>query len=178
MKSPVKSHLPLEPVTLDDALTAFRCPETGGHWIPLENYWDWKSTHPDGTSENDPSPEPPSGEFDDCVKLCPVTGTIMTRYRVGVDIDFRVDRSITGGIWLDGGEWEVLQAGNLHRELHRIFTAPWQKAVRTLEQAAHYDTMLETHLGEDLYKRLSSLREDLREHPARGEALAFLQNKN
>lgn len=179
MKSPVKSHQPLEQVSLEEGLLAYRCPETGGHWIPLENYWKWQHSKPSvETTEPSPPQTPPSGEFDNCVKLCPVTGTIMTRYRVGLGLDFRIDRSITGGVWLDGGEWEALQAGNLHHELHLVFTAPWQKAVRSLDHAAMYDALLRDHLGEDLHTRLLTLRDELKDHPARAEALAYLQNKN
>lgn len=179
MKSPVKSHQLLEQVTLEEGLLAYRCPETGGHWIPLENYWKWQHRSSSiESSEAAISTTPPAGEFDTCVKLCPESGTIMTRYRVGHGLDFRIDRSITGGVWLDGGEWEALQAGNLHHELHLVFTAPWQKSVRSEEHAAQYDTMLREHLGEDFYTRLSALRVELKDHPARAEALAYLQNEN
>lgn len=178
MKSPVGSHQALEQVTLDGGLIAYRCPETGGHWIPLENYWKWQRTSSsDETTEQTTTEAVPTGEFDNAVKVCPTSGTIMTRYRVGHGLNFRIDRSITGGVWLDGGEWEALQAGNLHHELHLVFTAPWQKSVRNEEHAAQYDTMLKSHLGDELYTKLSALRDELQDHPARAEALAYLQNK-
>ncbi|WP_435893262.1 hypothetical protein [Oceaniferula spumae] len=178
MKSPVGSHQTLEQTELDDGLIAFRCPDSGGYWIPVENYWKWqRSSHKGDDDENtSPASGPPISEFDSVVKLCPVTGTIMTRYRVGHGLDFRIDRSITGGIWLDGGEWEALQAGHMHNELHLVFTAPWQQDVRNEEHAAQYDAMLREKLGDELFRSLSDVRDQLIDHPARAEAVAYLQN--
>ena len=101
----------------------------------------------------------------------------MSRYRVGHWLDFRVDRSITGGIWLDAGEWESLQAGNLHRSLHLLFTSPWQKAIRDEEQAANRHRRLREHFGDDFYERLESIRKEIWAHPRCAEALAFLEDK-
>ncbi|MBK1853999.1 hypothetical protein JO972_03460 [Verrucomicrobiaceae bacterium 5K15] len=178
MKSPVGSHQELVQTELDEGLIAFRCPESGGHWIPVENYWQWLPLSTQEGKSDTPAAQTdaPLSEFNDAVKLCPATGTIMTRYRVGHGLDFRIDRSITGGIWLDGGEWEALQAGNLHNELHLVFTAPWQQAVRNAEHAAQYDAMLREKLGDDLYQRLSDIRDELVDHPAKAEAVAYLQH--
>lgn len=179
MKSPVQSHQSLEQVTLGNGLIAYRCPETSGHWIPLENYWKWQRRTPATESTDRLNLAiPPVSEFDDHVKICPVSGTIMTRYRVGHGLDFRIDRSITGGIWLDGGEWEALQAGNLHHELHLIFTAPWQKAVRNEDHERQYNEMLRKNLGDDFHRQLTVLRDRLKDHPARAEALAYLQGQS
>jgi Zn-finger nucleic acid-binding protein len=175
MQSPLGSHKGLERVELERGLIAFRCPETGGHWIPAENYWRWQSTQTAVELADDPPPsEVPVSEFDEVVKLCPESGTVMMRYRVGHGRSFRVDRSRTGGIWLDGGEWEALKAGNLHLSIHRIFTSPWQKAVRHQVLDETLQTQLRERLGEDLLTRLLALRKELAAHPHREAALAFL----
>ena len=49
MQSPVGNHPTLESVTLTDGLKAFRCTESGGHWIPAENYWTWQRNLPPAT---------------------------------------------------------------------------------------------------------------------------------
>lgn len=176
MNSPIGNHLPLEPVTLTEGLKAFRCTETGGHWIPAENYWQWQRTLPEQADHGHHETHAcPTSEFEDIVKFCPETGTIMTRYKVGHGLDFRIERSITGGIWLDPGEWEALIAGNLHQELHLVFTTPWQNAIREESRAQAYEEMLRGRLGEGLFERLSSLRSDLADHPARAAAIAYLQ---
>jgi hypothetical protein len=106
----------------------------------------------------------------------PESGTIMTRHKVGHGLSFRIDRSVTGGIWLDPGEWEALLAGNLHHELHLVFTTQWQKAIREKEHADSYEAMLRDKLGEELFTKASALRADLASHPARAVALAYLQS--
>ncbi len=100
----------------------------------------------------------------------------MTRYKVGQGFDFRIDHSITGGIWLDPGEWEALIAGNLHHELHLVFTTQWQKAIREKDHAAAYEAMLREKLGDELFEKTSALRSELTSHPARATALAYLQS--
>ena len=119
MLSPLAHHKRLERVELESGLTAFRCPETGGHWIPAENYWRWRSKQPATVVAEDSAAAEsvPVSEFDGAVKLCPESGTVMTRYRVGHGQSFRVERSHTGGIWLDGGEWEALCSGHLQNSI-------------------------------------------------------------
>ena len=176
MLSPVGSKQPLERMELEEGLVAYRCPETGGHWVPAKNYWKWQQSRPpvveDGVVENG---EQVTSEFDGELKLCPESQTFMSRYRVGHGLNFRVERSVTGGVWLDGGEWEALRQGNLHRSLHKVFAAPWQQAVRDEESSKACDEMLSGKLGEDLLGRVNALRSELADHPARAEVLAYLQ---
>jgi len=179
MQSPVGSNRQLERVELEEGLVAYRCPETGGHWVPAQNYWKWQQSRPPvGREESAGEGGQLVSEFDDVLKLCPESQTFMTRYRVGHGLDFRVERSVTGGVWLDGGEWEALRQGNLHRSLHLVFTAPWQQAVRDEKSAAADDALLRGKLGEELVGRLTALRKELTGHPARAEALAYLQIKD
>lgn len=175
MKSPVASHRRLERIELETGLTAFRCPETDGHWIRAEHYWRWQGRQPESSDASGMDTETaPVSEYDDALKLCPDTGTMMLRYRVGHGLPFRIDRSATGGIWLDGGEWEALKSGNLERNLHMIFTAPWQKAVRDQQRAESAHARLAERLGPDLFARLQSLKAELDAHPQRDFALAYL----
>ncbi len=177
MQSPVGTRQELVPVTLEEGLHAHRCPETGGHWIPANSYWQWQRSLPETDDHgHQETHADPTSEFEDVVKFCPETGTIMTRYKVGHGLNFRIDRSVTGGIWLDPGEWEALIAGNLHHELHLVFTTQWQKAIREESHAEAYETMLREKLGQELFERISSLREDLASHPSRSMAVSYLQS--
>ena len=178
MKSPLGNHPAMERATLDEGLTVFRCPETGGIYLPLEQYWRWRKNPGDEATEHDPAgAAPPVSEHDDVVKICPESGMLMTRYRVGHGLPFRIDRSVTGGVWLDAGEWEALKAGGLHRNLHLVFTAPWQKAIRDEEEAVRYETRLREHLGDEFFVRLGTIRDEIWAHPSGAEALAFLQRR-
>lgn len=95
---------------------------------------------------------------------------------MGHGVDFHIERSVTGGIWLDGGEWETLRSENLHRQLHLVFTAPWQKDIREANHAAAYQDMITDRLGSELLEKLDALREELPGDPSdRAAALAYLQ---
>lgn len=176
MQSPIASHPILQPVTLEEGLQAYVCPESGGHWIPAKNYWEWQRQLPAATNHHPSVHTEPTSEFEDTVKVCPESGTIMSRYKVGHGLAFRIDRSITGGIWLDPGEWEALIAGNLHHELHLVFTTQWQKAIREKDHATAYEAMLREKLGDQLFEKTSTLRSELISHPARAAALSYLQS--
>lgn len=120
---------------------------------------------------------PPTREEHDGVLFCPETGTLMTRWKIGHGFSFAIDRSITGGIWLDRGEWEALEARNFHDEIHLVFTAPWQKQVRSAHSQETYLATLKSTLGTDLVGQVSALRETLQNHPHRSMALAYLMSQ-
>jgi hypothetical protein len=175
MKSPVGSRKPLVAVSLEDGLTAYRCPETGGHYLPAASYMRWLSAQPARLPQLPPADEDgPECETTPGVRLCPETGTIMTRYKVGHGFRFALDRSLTGGIWLDAGEWEALRSRNFHDEIHFIFTEPWQRKVRQDEIAGSERSRFEERIGPDLLSRVDRLRQDLAGHPHRDEILAYL----
>ena len=178
MKSPVASQKPMQRETLEDGLIVFRCVETQGIYIPADSYWRWLHKQPERL-ERLPAPsdqvvqESESGE----VKICPETGTLMSRFKVGHGFDFTIDRSITGNIWLDAGEWEALREQNFHDEIHLVFTAPWRSEVQEMESEENTKKRQEECLGPELVKRLNSLQKELQGHPHRMMALALLNER-
>jgi len=173
LKSPITGK-PLISVNLTEGLQAFQCADSGGHYIPAVCYMSWLEKQearlpqlPESSSPHETVLEP-SG-----ARICPESGTLMTRYKVGHGFSFTIDRSITGGIWLDGGEWESLRERNFHDEINLVFTAPWQKQVRDEQAQATYEERLESALGADLVARLQALRDELADHPHRSLALGY-----
>jgi len=164
-------------VQLEEGLKAYRCPETGGHYIPAVAYMRWLSGLPARTPQlpaaADPALtlEPPSESPAYC---CPETATLMIRYKVGHGFKFSIDRSITGGIWLDQGEWESLRSRNFHDEIHLMFTTPWQREALREEVSASRRTRLEERIGSELLGHLDSLKSTLENHPHRDEIIAYL----
>lgn len=178
MRSPVASHKQMQRINLEDGLVAFQCSESGGVFLPVESYFRWLSSHsgrlphlPVHKGDVEVALEDSKG-----VKICPESGQIMQRFHVGHGFSFYLDRSPSGSVWLDKGEWESLKGRNFHDELHLIFTAPWQERVRTEEKQEAQRCMLKDRLGLDLYSRLEALREELSELDSRDLALAYLQN--
>ena len=119
MKSPVLPNVDMRRVTLDEGLPAWECPGSGGHWINGDDYRTWLERR------SQTAPVTPTAEGFDVretpetahARICPETGRLMTRYRVGRDLSFSIDFSAaTGGVWLDKDEWNALRSRNLHDE--------------------------------------------------------------
>lgn len=138
------------------------------------------------------------------VRICPETGTLMTRYKVGHGFEFSVDRS-AAGIWFDVNEWEALRSRNFHDEVHLIMTAPWQAKVRreALEQVIHekqaehqapekapvalahdelsgleaaFRARFAGMLGPEVMERAEEIKSWLDQQPARREILTYLSH--
>lgn len=120
-------------VELDPGLMAYRCPTSGGHWLPYKNYWRWldmQSTRPSHLPVDES--QPPSTtrlDADKPIHKCPETGALMTRFKVGHGFPFSIDHS-PAGLWFDEGEWQALRKRNFHEDVHLIMTSPWQTRVR------------------------------------------------
>lgn len=204
MISPVDSKSRMNRVDLEPGLVAYRCPVSGGHWLPYQNYWRWLSQQP-GRLPHLPPGEGVShrveSESAHKVRICPETGTLMTRYKVGHGFEFSVDRS-AAGIWFDVNEWEALRSRNFHDEVHLIMTAPWQAKVRreALEQVIHekqaaqqapekdsdaahvepsgleaaFRARFAGMLGPEVMERAEEIKSWLNQQPARREILTYL----
>lgn len=178
MISPVVKGQRLERVLLEPGLTAYRCSVSKGVYIPVGAYFRWLA------QQSERLPHLPKAEIgaqkvvddDSRVKICPESGQIMQRFAVGHGFTFYIDRSPTGSIWLDGGEWETLRARNFHDELHLVFTAPWQDQVRYARSAEVHRELLIERLGSELFAKVEQLRIELLAHEQRDIALAHLQN--
>lgn len=167
----------MERLTMEENLIAYRCPESSGHYITLQDYWSWLKKQPSRLEHLPPAPETcPEAIEPREARICPESGTIMIRYKVGHGFPFTIDRSITGGVWFDAGEWEALRTRNFHDEIHLVFTAPWQNAIMLAAAEDVHQNMLTNRLGENLFQQLADLKELLKDHPHRELALAFLNN--
>ena len=99
----------------------------------------------------------------------------MLRYRVGLGLRFHVDRSpSTGGVWLDAGEWEALKGHGLHVHLHLVFTASYQRAIRSEEYRGAMEQVFRERIGEADFPRVSEFKRWLDDHPRRREIGCYL----
>ncbi|MFC7336675.1 hypothetical protein ACFQY0_05770 [Haloferula chungangensis] len=175
MNSPVVTGRVMQREALAEGLLAYRCGESGGIYIPADSYWRWLSRSTERLPQLPmPSEEVPKEESSGRTLVCPESGMLMTRYRVGHGFGFAIDRSPSGGIWLDAGEWEALRNRQFHDELHLVFTAPWQREIRRLEWVEAEKLRYEERLGAALVSRIDALRRELAEHPDREMALALI----
>jgi Zn-finger nucleic acid-binding protein len=176
MRSPVGKGKSLQKTSLEDGLLVYQCPDTSGIYITLQAYWSWLKKRPERLANL------PATELGSCVveaeaqaKLCPETGTIMMRCKVGNDFNFYIDRSKTGGVWLDAGEWDELKSRKFHDEIHLVFTEPWQEKIREQQKQKLSQEMLNEKLGDDLLTEIKKLKETLKDHPHKSYAIAYLE---
>jgi Zn-finger nucleic acid-binding protein len=166
----------MERVELAPGLEAFRCPESGGHWIPLRSYSLWLQAPGNRTARRSDDPPPELvGDANRPPLFCPESGALLVRYRVGRGLPFQIDRSpVTAGVWLDRGEWEALEKNGLHDELHRIFTAPYQREIRKEAYEESLRTAFSERIGEGDFPRVVEFREWMHGHPRAADIRAFL----
>lgn len=164
-------------VELEAGLCAYRCPISEGVFLPISAYSQWLS------KQSEKLPHLPgdevSVEFSDSetVKICPESGQLMQRYKVGHGFDFYLDRSPSGSVWFDKGEWDSLRARQFHDELHLIFTFQWQNAIRDEEKEKAQAALLTSRLGDDLVNKLDQVASLLSNHEHKAMALAYLHRQ-
>ena len=98
----------------------------------------------------------------------------MSKYRIRSDKTNRLDYCPhCEEIWLDEGEWELVEGLVLAGEFTKVFTQAWQYAVRAGVTTAMEEQRLRELLGGD-YERVAQFAEWLQSQPAKQEILARL----
>ena len=177
MQSPVNPGVTLQEREIEPGLSAYLCPESGGIWIPLQSYVNWREHHLD---EAAPAPQQQYTPVttDDSKRrayICPESGRVLLRYKVGHGLNFHIDRSpVSGGVWLDKGEWEALKSKGLHTQMHLIFTASYQRQVRTAEYDQTIEDNFKLRVGAEASDKVAEFREWLATQPKRREIIGYL----
>jgi Zn-finger nucleic acid-binding protein len=177
MKSPVHPETDLVPQEIEPGLAAYVCPISGGVWIPLQSFLAWKTAQP---ASMPPAAAPAAAAIaaDDSTRrtlICPESGRLLIRYRVGHGLPFHVDQSpVTGGVWLDQGEWEALKARGLHVHLNEIFTASYQRKVRSEEYHKSVESAFQQRIGEGDFQKVTAFKSWVATHPKRRDILCYL----
>jgi Zn-finger nucleic acid-binding protein len=163
----------LQPTTYDD-LPINECQSCGGAWLRANEYTVWLRTQTPGTY-NLTGIEAHQSNDSKQAAFCPDCGHFMRSYRIGSEIGFRLDRcNNCHGVWFDKHEWQTLKAADLHDEVNRIFTKPWQKQIQEAETADKLDLMYQARFGEEDYQKIKGIREWLKSNPNRNTLLAFI----
>lgn len=173
----------LVPGYLDNLFPSHNCNNCGGHFILLNDYLHWREhvdvntlvATPEGVSITELEED-----VEDTKKamLCPVSGTIMLKYRISKDSSHRVDLSPSvNGIWLDKGEWDLIKAAGLADSLNKIFTAPFQRDIREQTAAQTLEGKYRDQFGDEDYEKLKEIRTWLDSKDQRNLMVAYLAAK-
>jgi Zn-finger nucleic acid-binding protein len=173
---PQCDHSILVHTLLTDDLAAYSCGKCLGTMVSLVAYRAWREKQGKGTlpvlaaAEVDSAPPDSIG-----AKKCPKCRSLMSKYRIRSDKTNRLDYCPhCEEIWLDEGEWELVEGLVASGEFTRVFTQAWQYAVRAGLTTAMEEHRLRELLGGD-YDRVAQFAEWLQAQPAKQEILAILR---
>jgi Zn-finger nucleic acid-binding protein len=111
-------------------------------------------------------------------KKCPKCRSLMSKYRIKADKTNRLDYCPhCDEVWLDDGEWELVEGLALSGDFARLFTQAWQNSFRNEVTDGMEASRLRTLLGAD-FARVEEMRAWIESHPRRLEILARLARRN
>ena len=175
MKCPHCKTPDLKPTMIDEYLPAMGCGTCHGCLLSLLYYRHWAETR------NGPSTEPrkagPALETTDTTAAiaCPKCSRIMAKYKLSGRISNRLDVCSTcDEAWLDGGEWELLEALQLNHKIPAIFTDAWQRRIRReLTEETRREILART-IGADGAVKVEDFRAWLAKNKERSYILTYL----
>jgi Zn-finger nucleic acid-binding protein len=99
----------------------------------------------------------------------------MTKYKLAGNVANRVDVCAScDEAWLDGGEWELLEALQLSLQMPAIFTEAWQRRIRSQITEETRRSILTRLIGDDGTARVEAFRSWLTNNPNKAHILTYL----
>jgi Zn-finger nucleic acid-binding protein len=173
---PQCDHSVLVHTLLTDNLAGYSCGNCLGTLVSLVAYRAWREHAARETLTPTPTAEPDLDAPDSAgAKKCPKCRSLMSKYRIRSDKTNRLDYCPhCEEIWLDEGEWRLVEGLVASGEFTKVFTQAWQYAVRAGITSAMEEERLRELLGAD-YERVAQFAEWLQTQDAKPEILARLQ---
>lgn len=161
---------------LTDNLAGHSCGKCFGTLVSLVAYRAWRERAPQDSLRPSPAAVPDATAPDSIgAKKCPKCRAVMLKYRITSERSNRLDYCAhCEEIWLDDGEWELVESLVTAGDFAKVFTQAWQRNVRAGMNSAMEEQRLRNLLGSE-YGRVSEFAEWLRSQDARQEILAWLQ---
>lgn len=163
----------LNPAYLEGLFPCHTCSDCEGNLVMLSDYLRWQDqdTAVDLSAESTLEEE---AQETSKAMICPITGGLMTKYKISKDSEHRLDLSPTiSAIWMDGGEWGLLKKNGLARKLNNVFTNHWQREIRSQASADVLTVLYQRKFGDD-YPIIKEFREKLHSLDTKSEVLAYL----
>ncbi|HEU4625478.1 MAG TPA: hypothetical protein VFS52_11975 [Steroidobacteraceae bacterium] len=175
MKCPHCQSSDLKPTMIEEYLPAMGCGSCHGSLVSLLYYRHW--------AETQKAPVGPPAKPVDAVETtdtttairCPKCTRLMTKYKLTGSVSNRVDVCATcDEAWLDGGEWELLEALQLSLKMPAIFTDAWQRRIRREITEEARRSILARLIGEDGTRRVEEFKAWLGQTAHKSHILTYL----
>lgn len=163
----------LEQSYFEGLFACHSCSNCGGELILLGDFLRWQELNPNVDLSVEAKVDVVAEDTSRAM-LCPLSGTLMTKYRIAADTEHRLDLSPSiNAVWLDKGEWSLLKEKGLANKLAEIFTDHWQRGVREEETSEVLEGLYERRFGEH-YEQVKAFKSVLQTMSNRKEVVAYL----
>lgn len=178
MKCPSCKVGELEPAFIDELFRSHKCDHCHGDWILIEDFVAWKERHPEVSLQPDLDCEEAPQDSKKAM-LCPLSGTIMRRFKFSAASEHRIDYSAAmGAVWLDKGEWQLLKKEGLAGSLNAIVTQAWQRNLSLETTAKNLSAVYQSKFGDQTYSKVKEIREWLQSQPNKSDLRAYLLSED
>ena len=163
---------------LTENLPGYSCGKCLGTLVSLVAYRSWRENTGRERLPATPAAMPDVDTPDSvAAKKCPKCRSLMSKYRISAEKTNRLDYCPhCDEVWLDDGEWQLVEGLALSGDFARLFTRAWQNMVKVELTGAMEAERLRTLLGGD-YERVEQVRDWVQAHPRRLEILARLARR-
>jgi Zn-finger nucleic acid-binding protein len=175
MKCPHCKTSDLKPTMIDEFLPAMGCESCHGSLVSLLYYRHWAETRKaPAASAADAAASPETTDTTTAV-TCPKCSRVMAKYKITGRISNRLDVcSSCDEAWLDGGEWELLEALQLSLKMPTIFSDSWQRRIRRELTEDTRRSILARTIGEEATKRVEDFKAWLAQGKHKSEIMTYL----
>ena len=163
---------------LAEGLAAYSCGKCFGTLVSLAAYRAWREH---SGRDRLPATPPAEADFDAAdsisAKKCPKCRSLMSKYRISAGKTNRLDYCPhCDEVWLDDGEWHLVEGLARSGDFARVFTQAWQNMVRGELAEGMESERLQALLAGD-YARVEEMRAWIQGHPQRLAILARLARR-
>jgi Zn-finger nucleic acid-binding protein len=165
---------PLVHAMLTEGLAGYSCGACLGTLVSLVAYRAWRESASGRQRRRETPADISHLDAADSTgaKKCPKCRSLMSKYRINAEQQNRLDYCAhCEEIWLDDGEWELVESLVNSGDFTKVFTQSWQHAVRSGINLQMEEQRLRESLGDD-YERVAQFAEWLDTQPAKPEILA------
>jgi Zn-finger nucleic acid-binding protein len=144
--------------------------------LSLLYYRHWAETHKPPASEPANAGATPETTTDTTTAItCPKCSRVMAKFKLSGRVSNRVDVCSTcDEAWLDGGEWELLEALQLSHKMPAILTDAWQRRIRRELTEETRREILTRMIGADGTAKVEEFRTWLARNKHKSHILTYL----
>ena len=174
MKCPCCKNADLTPTMIEQNLPAMACSTCNGSLVSLLYYRHWAETQRPALDADTAQVVVETNDTTAALH-CPKCQRIMTKYRLTGNVANRLDVCARcDEVWLDKGEWELLESLQLNLKIAAVFTDTWQRRIRQQSSDEARRRTFVRVVGEEDARRVEEFRDWLNAHQHRPEIMAYL----